>query len=1369
MKKFFIPLFLALSPVLAWAQPAISYQASSKEQAYPALSEPTYLPFVGGKDFHGTFFGKDTQINPSRNTEIAGIPFFEFDFCGQSVNSFAVLGNGVLLLGQDSVLCPSNLKTTGLANSNEGLHILNFPTVIRYGSSFSEAEVYASASENDPLPTRIAYQTGTENGDNFLSVEFRNLKVFLPGYKNALESGTLQGDPEDTVYNLSYQIRLWQSDGRIEILYDCPAPAEGQSIQLSTGLRSSRTDRMGLELEENDWHRPLFSSAYGRSLPLNDSVYPASGFTYVFSKPEACQKPDPADTLTGISSTSTQSSQISMRAQKPQNTDLTFVFFSASPTLEQRPVDGQDYALGDSLGQAVLATRASTESVSVSRNNLEPGTYYLHAFQANYLCTGGISYSESPQLIPVKTLFGAPEALLGGQSDSTLALSIQAYENENVLLAMSERAWDENLDASGMIPTLRGEYHAGDTLNLSSCQTKSYPPMRIVYMGPAKDTLFKGLQASTPYHFILFSYSGSAGNFQYSTVCKQYGFRTSGQAPLRFDFKSDAVQKLSSITQAPSMPAGWSRSISNPVASNHFCTRIGMESFSVPANDRMKRLELYANFGSSARSQVVADAISPAFRLPWSSPYRVVLKLQWLQPAFGNDRLDGDTYALQEGDSLFVEISSGQGWQRIASLTASDSLQASSSDEEGYHTFLCHFSGTEGQETRIRLIYTTGSQHKFCVHSMQVEPVLEADMGYPVSWNQYEASDHYLQIGWESPTSGTGSSFQLQYRKQSQGFYDEAWQDAGSIRGQKAGIHELESATAYQFRVRKEGNEVWSEESPAFHTHFQLPLNEDFQELNILTQAIPKAWYAYTGLLYDSCTSLDEAASGSWSISSANLDGNSSNRAAFVRCNTTGGAWFLTPEIHVAEYPVEVLLSFDLSLGRYASGGYAKDSILEGNRSFKVLQLSEEGCFDSSHVLYQVDTAGSDGLFLKNLMNTPVEIRTTASGSTRFAFYWENTETNNSALSSTSLFVDNLLIDYAGDLPCDSVYSLQAEVLDASSARLSWGGSASSYALYCRESGKMVFDTLWSGQTEVLLEGLSPATTYEYAVQAACDQEAGIYGQVSALNSFTTSESRCQAPQAIYLCDSSFDFLEFCFSGEAGNYHARYREVDAENQEDVFFSVSPLRLEGLDANTEYILQVRSICAAGDTSGFGPEIHARTTAYPECPAPTGLQAEILAADAAWLQWESDPAHLSYKLRYRSENEQTCQDLGETEETDYMLTGLETNTPYVWEIRAVCAYTESDSVQSGFTIEDNGRQDSRPASLSVSYRASALHVHNPEGLLLKQISLYDAQGRLLTEKKLSTQGDYVLPFADWKGILIVRIVLVEGTHIQKLIIP
>ena len=60
MKKFFIPLFLALSPVLAWAQPAISYQASSKEQAYPALSEPTYLPFVGGKDFHGTFFGKDT-------------------------------------------------------------------------------------------------------------------------------------------------------------------------------------------------------------------------------------------------------------------------------------------------------------------------------------------------------------------------------------------------------------------------------------------------------------------------------------------------------------------------------------------------------------------------------------------------------------------------------------------------------------------------------------------------------------------------------------------------------------------------------------------------------------------------------------------------------------------------------------------------------------------------------------------------------------------------------------------------------------------------------------------------------------------------------------------------------------------------------------------------------------------------------------------------------------------------------------------------------------------------------------------------------------------------------------------------------------
>lgn len=1369
---------MLMSLGIATGQQARSYEFEGSSGNYAALEDAVRLPFVAGKDFHASFFGKDTVARPQNNgkSEIEGIPFFDFDFCGQSVNSFGILSDGILILGKDRITIDRNMVGNGFNYYADVAHILNYPAAAQNASWFQDAEVYASATEEDPDATSLSYKIEGEEGSRILTVEFRNIRIFLPYYKELVENGTLAGDLSDTLYRLSYQIRLYETDGNIEILYDCPQPLPGQSMAFSSGLKTSSSDKLALENTKGEgWESISFSSTSRQSLMLNDSIFPVRGFTASFSKPGPCQNPGPGDTLTDIRTERSNSTGFVFSGKKPDNTDRVLIFLSQEPVMDPMPQDGTEYKTNDLLGNSKLIGSYEYENISATPNNLESGTYYLHIFQANYLCSGTIRYSLQPQTVQARTLYGPADMEIRQTEDTSLVVRILPYENEKVLVAISERAWDENLDGNQMERPLVGKFQVGDTLNKDAMKSKGYPAIRVIHAGEASTLTVPGLKPSTPYYFTLWSYQETDNTCKYSSTRNIRAFRTLSRTPLQLDFSRDAVQNLgSNLKSLPVSACGWTRTIENTATYNdNFGVSIGTASFSEPKSDRMKRLELYANYGAGTRI-VKADAVSPEFILSESGKYRIVSKIKAVSPGMGN-LLDAAEYPLSEGDTLFIEISADQGssWIRIDTLSDADKLHESASDAFGFHSIASYFDGKKNDTIKIRLSYITGHKHKFCINALYIDPVGTCDMGFPLSWKEETNTGKGIRLSWEAPQAGTEDLYELQFRRYSAGTDSETWQDAGRFQTNRADLPLLEAGKAYEFRVRKycSGTETsaWSLPSPVFYSIHTLPLEEDFDNLRMTDQEIPDAWMSATGKLQDTCSEITKVSYNSWGIGGANLTGDNTNGAAFLDASRTEGCWLLLPGTYVSQYPVRLKVSFDYSIAKYAYPSFSADSIVKGKRSLKFIAYDETGCFRSGNVLFRIDTAATDGYALKGKINTPAEFYLNASGRTRFAFYWENLETDNADLSQIKIYIDNLKITYPDGQVYDSVYDLQSEIVSASSARISWKGDAPHYALILKEWETGKPDTLWTEGNGILLSGLRPQTGYAYCVRPSTDPRKGFSGLASSFRFFQTPESQCQPPTDIRCIDSSVNSLKIAFRSTSGQNHFRYGKEGDPSFLERFTRDSVVLLTELEAHTSYQVKIRSVCAAGDTSVFSLPAVFKTKDYPECPVPSNLQHEVLTETEVWLTWNDNPAYERFEVEYKEKNGAQWTVSDNLEENGYLLSAVKKDVLYVWAVKAYCTHKESRSQEAEFILESGGnfpKEETGVSAIRAWYSGSEIRIINPDGSDLREIGIFNLNGQAVLIRTDAGNGDLSLPFEGENGLYLVRIRTEKGFLLKKI---
>jgi hypothetical protein len=198
-------------------------------------------------------------------------------------------------------------------------------------------------------------------------------------------------------------------------------------------------------------------------------------------------------------------------------------------------------------------------------------------------------------------------------------------------------------------------------------------------------------------------------------------------------------------------------------------------------------------------------------------------------------------------------------------------------------------------------------------------------------------------------------------------------------------------------------------------------------------------------------------------------------------------------------------------------------------------------------------------------------------------------------------------------------------------------------------------------------------------------------------------------------------------------------------------------LNGLTPSTNYEAQVRSICAANDTSTYSPVYSFRTTAVPDCPLPDNLTVSEITATSVRLSWSAAANHTTWDLRYQP-GDGDWEYVLDLEAPSYDLSGLTKNTTYFWRVKAYCAGTENESGLASveeFTTALSGL-GSINGTLKINVFNHMLSVQNPAGAYIDRLQLYAVDGSLLQVFSVRSSDNVLIPTSITEKIAILKVV-------------
>lgn len=258
--------------------------------------------------------------------------------------------------------------------------------------------------------------------------------------------------------------------------------------------------------------------------------------------------------------------------------------------------------------------------------------------------------------------------------------------------------------------------------------------------------------------------------------------------------------------------------------------------------------------------------------------------------------------------------------------------------------------------------------------------------------------------------------------------------------------------------------------------------------------------------------------------------------------------------------------------------------------------------------------------------------------------------------------------------------NLAATNITANSAVLSWAGVSvpATYNLRYRTQTTAAWITVNGVSSPYQLGNLSCNTTYEWQVQSVCANTNGTttLSAWSASAFFTTLPCpvNCPAPTGLAVSNITSNSAVLSWNAVAGavSYQVRYRPSSTTAWTYTSSISNSVTVTGLNCNTAYVWQVRSICTPGtntSTSVFSALHTFITAACPTvCLTPTGLSSSNITATSALLSWNATNA-ASYNVRYRISGTATWTNLN-TSNTSITLSGLQPASAYEWQVQGVC---------------------------------------------------------------------------------------------------
>ena len=219
--------------------------------------------------------------------------------------------------------------------------------------------------------------------------------------------------------------------------------------------------------------------------------------------------------------------------------------------------------------------------------------------------------------------------------------------------------------------------------------------------------------------------------------------------------------------------------------------------------------------------------------------------------------------------------------------------------------------------------------------------------------------------------------------------------------------------------------------------------------------------------------------------------------------------WLITPSINLGDGSIIYKLEFDLALTKYNSTNPPDQNGIDDK--FAVVISTDNGqTWSSDNILRIWDNTGSPYVY-NNISPTGEHVIISLagySGLIKIGFYGESTTSN----ADNDLFIDNIKIsEFTG---CETPNNIIANNISHNSAQISWSPFANEN-LFEIEYGLLGF-TLGEGtlisninETNYLLTGLEPNTTYQVYVRAICND---VYSDWSLPITFTTTQIPANLP-----------------------------------------------------------------------------------------------------------------------------------------------------------------------------------------------------------------------------------------------------------------
>jgi hypothetical protein len=152
-------------------------------------------------------------------------------------------------------------------------------------------------------------------------------------------------------------------------------------------------------------------------------------------------------------------------------------------------------------------------------------------------------------------------------------------------------------------------------------------------------------------------------------------------------------------------------------------------------------------------------------------------------------------------------------------------------------------------------------------------------------------------------------------------------------------------------------------------------------------------------------------------------------------------------------------------------------------------------------------------------------------------------------------------------------------------------------------------------------------------------------------------------------------------------YEVRYRPLNSQTWEPTFrVPAAPALIRGIFANTQYEVQVRTICdptAGAQKSGaslYTRPVRFETRTITECPVPVGLVVDNVFLNAAVITWNVVPGAARYVVSWRNIIGQEQWNEAVTTSNFFTIGGLAANNRYEVRVRSLC----TQELESPFTL-------------------------------------------------------------------------------------